>query len=662
MAISSLGVGAGVLTASVIDQLKAADTAALVTPIDTKITLQKQKGSALSLLSSLFTTFQTSVSTLNDSTLYQKRTVSGSNDAISVTADAGVSTQSFSLSDTVLAKKHVFESGSFTSTTAKIATGSGTMSLAIDGKSYDIAYTSSMSLDDLKTAINDKAGSKIKASTLQVGTNDYRLVLTSQETGASQSISISDSTGGSLKYGVYKKQDVITSGLFTSPTDLVSTATVTQSTKFSLSQALTDGGLSVAIDGVSYSAAFDTDHATTLANFKSAIDASGLYTASISGNDISITANTAGASYTITSPFSTTDSTATASTTDTTPASPTGTYKITMNGTTYNIGYSGTTTLQGLADSINTAVGSSVASIKQVGSSYQLELTSTAGGEDSTFSVSDSGGYLNTKLTSGITNYNVASDIQKASDATFKYNGISMSRSTNTITDIVSGLTINLLQDAGSSNIAVSQDVTAISDAMSSFVQSYNSLSSQLTSMTTADTDAGTMGVFNGDSSITSIARDISRIVTSMNTKGYSLAQFGIDLKQDGTMTYNSSTFTTKFNADTTASEQFFSGQTIYDTNGNIKSHVDGVFTQLNTFNERYMGINGTSGVINMFKTASDDALTTLAKDKTKAQALLNARYETMAARFSEYDTMMAKLNNQFSSLSQQISMAVNGK
>lgn len=661
MAISSLGVGAGVLTASVIDQLKAADTAALVTPIDTKITLQKQKGSALSLLSSLFTTFQTNVSTLNDSTLYQKRTVSGSNDAISVTADAGVSTQSFSLSDTVLAKKHVFESGSFTSTSAKIATGSGTMSLAIDGTTYDIAYTSSTSLDDLKTAINDKAGSKIKASTLQVGTNDYRLILTSQETGASQSISISDSTGGSLKYGVYKKQDVMTSGLFTSSTDLVSTATVTQSTKFSLSQALTDGGLSVEIDGVSYSAAFDTDHATTLANFKSAIDASGLYTASISGNDISITANTAGSSYTITSPFSTTDSTATATTTDTTPASPTGTYKITMNGTTYNIGYSGTTTLQGLVDSINTAVGSSVASIQQVGSSYQLELKSTAEGEDSTFSVSDSGGYLNTKLTSGITNYNVGGDIQKASDATFKYNGISMSRSTNTITDIVSGLTINLLQDAGNSNIAISQDVTAISDAMSSFVQSYNSLTSQLTSMTTADTDAGTMGVFNGDSSITSIARDITRIVTSMDTKGYSLAQFGIDLKQDGTMTYNASTFTTKFNADTTASEQFFSGQTIYDTNGNIKSHVDGVFTQLNTFNERYMGITGTSGVINMFKTASDDALTTLTKEKTKAQALLDARYETMAARFSEYDTMMAKLNNQFATLSQQISMAVNG-
>jgi len=105
MAVSSLGAGSGVLTSDILDKLKAADTASLVTPIDTKITLQKQKSAALDLLNSLFTTFQTSVSSLNDSTLYQKRSVSGNTDAISVTADTGVSVQSFSISDTIMAKK-----------------------------------------------------------------------------------------------------------------------------------------------------------------------------------------------------------------------------------------------------------------------------------------------------------------------------------------------------------------------------------------------------------------------------------------------------------------------------------------------------------------------------------------------------------------------------
>lgn len=661
MGISSLGAGAGVLTASVIDQLKAADSAAIITPIDTKITLQKQKGTALNLLNSLFTTFQTSVSSLNDTTLYQKRTVSGNSDAISVTAATGVSTQSLSISDTMMAKKHVLESGKFVSTDTKVAGGTGTMNLSIGDTTYKIPYSSSMSLDDLKTAINDTAGTKIRASTLQIGENDYRLVLTSQETGSSQNITVSDSVGGTLNPSIYKKQDSIGSGPFVSPTDIISSGAVAQSTKFSLSTALTDGGISVGIGGVIYNADFDTDHTTTLSNFKDAIDASGLYTAAINGNDITITAKTPGVSYNITSPFSTVDTNATPSTTDVTPPSPTGSYNITMNGQTYNIGYSGTTTLQNLVDNINTVVGSNVASIKQVGTSYQMILTSTALGEDTTFSVSDSGGYLNSKLTTAVTNYTVASDIQKASDATFKYNGISITRSSNTVTDLVQGLTINLLQDSGSANFAITQDITSISDAMSSFVQNYNTLTSQLTSMTTSDVEARTVGIFNGDSSITTIAREISRLVTSTNSSGYSLAQFGIDLKEDGTMSFNASTFTTKFNKNTSLSEQFFSGLTTYDTNGNVESEVEGVFTQLNSLSERYMGTYGSGGILNTLTTASDSTLKTLTKDKTKAQELLDARYAAMSARFSQYDTMMAKLNNQFSSLSQQISMAVNG-
>lgn len=661
MAVSSLGAGSGVLTQSVIDQLKAADTASIITPIETKITLQQQKGQALSLLTSLFTTFQSSVSALNDSAIYQKRTVSGNvENEVSVTADAGVAVQSFSISDTQLAKKSVIESGRFSSTSSYISNGSGTMSIGIDGTTYDIDYTSSTTLADLVTAINDKAGSDLKASTLQVGTNDYRLILTSNETGASQAITLSDSANGSLDYALYKQQDTIGSGLFTSATSSVLSSPVTQSTKLSLSQALSDGGVSIEIDGVQYSTAFDTDHATTLANFKDAIDASGLYTATISGNDITITANTAGANYTITSPFSTTDSSASASTTDTTPTV-SGTYDITMNGTTYNVAYDQNTTLDSLVNSINSTVGSNVASIKQVGSSYQLVIESTAEGDDSTFSVSDSGGYLSSKLTTGVTNYTPGAEVQQAQDASFKYNGITVTRSSNEITDIISGVTINLLKDGSSANIDIAQDVDSISTEMSTLVDSYNSLISQLTSMTTADTEAGTVGVFNGDSSITSISRDITRLFTSINNDGYSLAQFGIDLSEKGTMSFNSATFKTKFNEDTTLSEQFFSGLTTYDDNGNVASQKDGIFTQLNALTTRYLGSYGSDGILDNLTTASSDAVTSLTTDKTKAQALLDARYETMTARFVEYDSIMTKLTSQFSSLQMQIDAMASG-
>lgn len=459
--ISSLGVGSNVLTADIIDKLKAADTASIITPITNKITLQQQKGQALTLLGSLLSTFQSSVSALGNDTLYQARSVSGGNSNVNVTAKAGVSVQSFNISNTQLALNDVKESGTFASTSATVASGSGTLSLASGGITYNVAYTNTMTLEDLKDAINAQAGDKIKATTLQVGENDYRLVLRSTDTGAAQAITLSDSAGGTLDSKLYSAYDATTN--------------------------------------------------------------------------------------------------------------PTG-----------------------------------------------------------------------------------VQSIQAAQDASFKYNGITLTRSSNTITDITPGVTINLLADSTSTaNIAITQDIDAVSSEMSNLVQSYNTLTSQLSDMTTTDVTAGKVGIFNGDSSINMITREITRLMTSLDGNGKSLAQFGIDLNEKGTMSFSNSTFTAKYNENVSASNTFFSHI------ANDTDKQEGVFTRLSVLMTRY---TGSTGIMSNLTTGADTALKSLNTNKTHAQALLDARYEAMTSRFVQYDSIISKLNNQFSSLSQQISMAVNGK
>jgi flagellar hook-associated protein 2 len=171
--------------------------------------------------------------------------------------------------------------------------------------------------------------------------------------------------------------------------------------------------------------------------------------------------------------------------------------------------------------------------------------------------------------------------------------------------------------------------------------------------MTTTDVAAGKVGVFNGDSSINSIGREITRLITSLDSNGNSLAQYGIDMSETGTMSFNSTTFKTKYNENISASNTFFS-HVADDTN-----KQDGVFTRLEAMMTRY---TGTNGIMSNLTSGSDTALKSLNANKTRAQALLNARYEAMTARFTQYDSIISKLNNQFTSLSQQISMAVNGK
>jgi flagellar hook-associated protein 2 len=546
--INSLGIGSGVLTSDIIDKLKANDVANVITPIDNKITLQKQKNSALSLLSSLLTTFQTSASALNDDSIYQKRNTSGNTSSVSVTANTGVAVQSFSISNTQLALKNVKESGSFSATSNTISSGAGTAKLSIGTASYDIDYTATTTLDELKDSINNIAGASVKASTLQVGTNDYRLILTSVETGAAQTINISDSTGGTLNTSLYTSSKKIESQAFTASTDLIATAS---------------GNLTVA-----------------------------------------------------------------------------------MGSNNYVINYDATTTLEALRTAINDAAGSSIASID---SNNKLVLQSTIAGSSSALTLTDNSAGLDSKLTS-YTTYNPIDEIQAARDASFKYDGITLTRSTNEIKDLIVGVNISLLQDSGSANISITQDTQAISDELNTFVQSYNTLTSQLTTMTTTDVAAGKVGIFNGDNSINSISREINRLITS-STNGLSLPDFGIDLTQTGNMSFNSSTFLAKFNTDPSASETFLSGKTTVESNGNIKI-VDGVFTSMQNLLENYTKSDGS---ISTLVSGSSNEYKALTLNKTRSQALLDARYATMAARFSQYDSLISKLNSQFSSLQMQI-------
>jgi flagellar hook-associated protein 2 len=271
----------------------------------------------------------------------------------------------------------------------------------------------------------------------------------------------------------------------------------------------------------------------------------------------------------------------------------------------------------------------------------------------STISMTDSvGGGLSSTLTTTSTSAGNMGVIQDGADAHFTFDGISMSRSTNAISDIATGMTVNLLKDGASANISISQDRSNIATNMQSMVSSYNTLIKQLGDMTAYDATAGKVGIFNGDNTIKNISREITRMITSVNSSGYALPDYGISLDKTGTMSFDSTAFTTKMNADPDGTEGFFSRKTTVSSAG-VATTTDGVFTSLNTLLNAYT--SSSSGTLSHLTQANKDAATTLSADRTKANALLTARYETMSAKFAAYDSLISKLNNSFSALKQQI-------
>jgi len=549
--INSLGIGSGVLTSDLIDKLKENERSSTIVPIENSITLQEQKGQALDLLDSLLTSFQSNVDALDYDVLYQKRSVSGNNDGVSVTAEAGVGIQSFSLDVTTLAKSNVQQSGEFSSETASVSSGIGTLNLNIDGTNHTIDYTATTTLEELKKAINNAAGDDVTASVLQTGDSAFSLVVTSDNTGNDQVISLTDLSGN--------------------------------------------------------------------------LDNKLVSDAQVSGTFATASADAASA---------------------------TGQMDIEINGTHYQIDYTDASTIQSLTDSINNdttlngIVSASV--VKYTDNDYRMVLTPKESTQDQAITVTDLGAGLDANLLNAAGTA-VSGDmqvIQDAVDSSFKFNGITMTRSSNTITDIQLGLSVSLLKEGESANISISQDTQKVADEMSGLTTSYNTLMKQLDDMTLTDIDAGKVGIFNGDNTIKNIGREITKIITSVNSDGDSLAQFGISLNQDGTMSFDQTDFDTKFDADTDAAELFFSGS----------GDVDGVFTTLNNLLDNYVG---SSGFMNTLTTASSKSMTSLQEEYTKSLDLLNSRYDTMASRFISYDAIISRLNNQSTALTQQIDMAL---
>jgi flagellar hook-associated protein 2 len=670
--VNSLGIGSGVLTADVIDKLKENERASTVTPIEDKIKLNQQKTDALALLDSLMSSFKSSASALSDDTIFANRSVSGNIDGINVTADKGVDIQSFSITDTSLAKQNILESSSFSDPSDTIALGSGKLNFNVDGTDYVIDYTNSTTLENLKTSINSVAGTDLEASILQTDEDSYELIVKSKNTGQDQTISIIDLTGNLKDDSLLT--DNVASGSFSSSSSKVSSGS--------------SGTMDITLGDNTYKFSYNSN--TTLSQMASQIndnsDINSQVTASVvkygdsdyrlvitpklanADNNILITDSGSGLSDALKSDALASDASFSSKdaliANDGSPDS-TGSFRVSIGGVDYDFAYDETTTLQDLAESINTdsSINDKVNAdiVKYGDGDYRLVLSNTASTQNQSITTSDQvtqgaglvanlAGGTYTDASSAITDGSQKT-VQDAKDASFKYNGITLTRSTNEITDIAPGLTITLSQEGKSSNFSITQDTTAISDELNNLANSYNTLMDELNNMTTSDVDEGTVGIFNGDNSINGIRREINSIITKYNSDGMSLTQFGIDLNESGKMSFNKSDFESKFQEDISAAQLFFSGSTTVDDNG-LATYTDGIFDDLNNLLGNY---TNSSGYLDNMQTGYKSELDNLEGSHTHSLDLLNARYDTMTQQFIEYDAIINRLNSQFSVLDSMI-------
>lgn len=198
-------------------------------------------------------------------------------------------------------------------------------------------------------------------------------------------------------------------------------------------------------------------------------------------------------------------------------------------------------TLSGIKDAINSAGIGASASIIKDNSGYKLVVTSKdSGASGGVTIVGNDGGPTGTSLSE--LNFDAELLVgnmtltQAGQDAIFKIDGQSISSSSNTLTDVISGLTIDLKKAAPGTSVSLSVGTAAMSEStnVKAFVDSYNAAMTKLKELSAKGES------LDGDRTVKSIQLQL-QMVTTTSYGGATLAQFGISHDKYGVMEIESS-------------------------------------------------------------------------------------------------------------------------
>jgi flagellar hook-associated protein 2 len=317
-----------------------------------------------------------------------------------------------------------------------------------------------------------------------------------------------------------------------------------------------------------------------------------------------------------------------------------GTLAITVGTTTTNITIDGTNnTLAGMKDAINASGAAVNATIVQVdASNYRLIVTGKSTGTANAVTINEGGLATGTDALPGF------SVTQAAVDASLVVDGVAVARSTNVISDVLTGVTLSLKNTSVAPvELSVSNDTTTIKKQIHDFVTAYNSVLTFLHDQTKYDSENKTAGVLIGDSTVQTAQRLLRSALSGVVSGTFvTLRDIGITLQSDDTLAVTDATLDAALAKDAAGVSKVFLDATNGAAN-NVKAAVDNL-TSAST------GI--LTAKINGTQTSIDDLSDTMAKKETS----LTAFQEDMTRRFAALEGLVSRLKSQGQYLTQQLS------
>jgi flagellar hook-associated protein 2 len=300
------------------------------------------------------------------------------------------------------------------------------------------------------------------------------------------------------------------------------------------------------------------------------------------------------------------------------------TYTLSLNGTNYSISNS-SGTLEGLAQAINLSGANVQASIINIGGSsspdYRLSIQSLNYAPD-TVQLTDS------------SNNTLLNTLSTGTNVTYQVNGqpsTPVSSNTRNIT-LSPGLNVQVLQ-TGTAQVTVSQSPTNLANALSSFANAYNSITSELNK-----NRGQNGGALTGSSIIFQLQSQLQQLASYSGSSGSinSLAQLGLTFDQSGNLNFNQATFTSSFAAAPNDVLNFIGTS----TSGGFLQTASNTLTSIT---------DPATGTLTTANTNITNQLTTIASQITDEQSKISSLQATLTQQMSAADATIASLQNQLS-------------
>ena len=276
------------------------------------------------------------------------------------------------------------------------------------------------------------------------------------------------------------------------------------------------------------------------------------------------------------------------------------------------------------------------------GASNSFQISSTLADSDLGFHAANNGNSENNGGTKSL---------QNPGDAALTYNGVSITRSSNVLTDVIPGVTISLNSThsgSASESINVVSDRATLKTKLQDLVTLYNDVKFAMDELSDPDSENEEVGgaLASDLATIRTVRDTIYQAVTqdSSTPSGNvnALRDIGVSVTRDGNLSFTESTY------DTVAASNFDDISTMLSAGTNNQSRYDGQSQGLAT--DAVIKLETlTDSISGIFVTRTDSAKTAITRYEADLQALED-RMEAVYNRYLQQFTVMESLVNTLNS------------